>query len=360
MDLQTSSVTKSTQDCASWMQRVHDAQRKRTPEAVASARQKYEQSRQHVQNVRKCKAVKSHALRSKALATESLRQMATSAPEEATRVQERWQSAQLASKARQDRSYAKRSMALAPQALGSVQAEVMSDAEASDEEAAAEVAQLVGASDAGAMMAVAIAPVAPAGFASGIGSTDTVQSLLGELRREPASESECSAKFMLYEGYASEVEQMRSTLFKFYEESGPSCPPVIAAGMRKEIKGIDTAESMGIPDDSRDWFVYHMMRQAERNNTKMASILDGFEKKLEFLASNDQNECPVCLEAFEEDGARAPETLSCCHKVCKDCWEHWSAANHGRPFCPLCRHDEFLGAVAAQAVGGVGGGGDFL
>lgn len=334
------------------MQRVHDAQQKRTPEVVAAARQKYEQARQHVSAVRKCKAVKSHALRSKALATEALGQMAASAPEEAMRVQERWQSAQVVSRARQERSYAKRSQALAPRALGSAQeVEVMSDAEASDEEGAAEVAQLVGASDAHAMMAVATAPVAPAGVASRAGPADTVQTLLAQLRREPASESECYAKFMLYEGYASEVEQMRATLFKFYDESHPTCPPVIAAGMQKEMKSIDTAESMGIPDQSRDWFVYHMMRQAERNNTKMASILDGFEKKLEFLASNDQTECPVCLEDFEVDGSRAPETLSCCHKVCKDCWKHWSAANHGRPFCPLCRHDEFLGAVASRVAG---------
>merc|ERR1712072_1590257 len=103
---------------------------------------------------------------------------------------------------------------------------------------------------------------------------------------------------------------MRSTLFKFYEESRPTVPAVVANDMDKQVKGIDSTEAMGIPDDAREWFVFHMMRQAERNNLHMASILDGFEKKLEFLASNDQNECPVCLEEFADTGAHAPETLS--------------------------------------------------
>ena len=32
---------------------------------------------------------------------------------------------------------------------------------------------------------------------------------------------------MLYEGYASEVENMRNTLFKFHEESCPTLPPTL-------------------------------------------------------------------------------------------------------------------------------------
>merc|ERR1712232_678450 len=85
---------------------------------------------------------------------------------------------------------------------------------------------------------------------------------------------------------------------------------------------------MGIHDDAREWFVFHMMRQAERNNLKMAGILEG----------------------FSAEGEHAPETLGCCHKVCKDCWSSWSSVMGGRPFCPLCRHDEFLGAVAARVT----------
>merc|ERR1719183_2803403 len=132
------------------------------------------------------------------------------------------------------------------------------------------------------------------------GDSSTVQTLLQQLRKEPKDEAECTAKFLLYEGYATEVEEMRSTLFKFYEESRPTVPAAVVTDMDKQVKGIDSTEAMGIPDRAREWFVYHMMRQAERNNLHMATILDGFEKKLEFLASNDQTECPVCLEDFQE------------------------------------------------------------
>merc|ERR1712083_1245148 len=104
---------------------------------------------------------------------------------------------------------------------------------------------------------------------------------------------------------------------KFHEETKPTVPAAIAADMDSQVKGIDSAEAMGIQDDAREWFVFHMMRKAERNNLKMAGILDGFEKKLQFLATNDQRECPVCLEDFQENGPHAAETLGCCHKVCR-------------------------------------------
>jgi len=166
---------------------------------------------------------------------------------------------------------------------------------------------------------------------------------------EPAEEAECAAKFSLYEGYASEVENMRNTLFGFHEESRPSLPPAIITEMDRRVRGIDSEDAMRIPDRSREWFVYHMMRQAERNNAKMAGVLDEFDKKLKFLAQNDQVECPVCLDAFDA-GAKAAETLGCCHKVCRECWTNWAKVMRGRPFCPSCRHEEFIGAVAARAA----------
>jgi len=104
---------------------------------------------------------------------------------------------------------------------------------------------------------------------------------------------------------------------------------------------------MGIPDDSNKWFVYHMMKQAGKNNKSMAAILGDFEKKLDFLAKSEQEECPICLEIFSKD--LPAETLGCCHRVCRDCWAHWSSVMHGHPFCPLCRNDEFLEAVASRA-----------
>jgi len=219
----------------------------------------------------------------------------------------------------------------------------------------AEVANIVGAADVRSMAAVGAegVEVPVTGTRTRQGSeANTVEGLLKQLRREPKDEAECSAKFMLYEGYASEVEQIRGDLFKFHEENGPTLPAAVAADMDKQVRSIDSTEAMGILDGAREWFVYHMMRQAEKNNENMAGILDSFEKKLQFLASNDQAECPICLESFADSGLHAPETLGCCHKVCKDCWANWATMMRGRPFCPLCRNEEFLGAVATRVSAG--------
>merc|ERR1719492_336229 len=70
-----------------------------------------------------------------------------------------------------------------------------------------------------------------------------VEALLIQLRQEPSDEAECAAKFMLYEGYASEVEQMRNTLLKLHEESRPTVPSAVATGMDRDIKGIDSRET---------------------------------------------------------------------------------------------------------------------
>jgi hypothetical protein len=350
-----SSAVKSEQQCSAWVQKVQEVQSKRTPEAYQAARLRQEQARQHEVSYRKCKAAKGHAVRSRALAAECLQQMAAcEAPEEHMAVQSRWNACQMASKRRQETNFRKADDAYT---MGQdAQADVLSDADVEEEQGMAEVAQLMGASDASAMAAMGAEGLAApdarnAGTPRSADNAGTVESLLRQLRKEPENEQECAAKFMLYEGYGSEVEQMRNTLYRFYEESKPNVPEALASDMSKQLKGIDTQEAMGIPDHSREWFVYHMMRQAERNNLKMAGILDGFEKKLEFLAANDQTECPVCLEDFTLSGPHAPETLGCCHKVCKECWESWSTVMHGHPFCPLCRNEEFLGALASQMPG---------
>jgi len=345
--------SKSAEERMQWMRHVHEVQSKRTPEAWEAARQRIELSRQREVSYRKCKAVKGHAVRSRALAAEGLRQMAeSSAPHEHMAVQQRWKSAQEASNRRQELAWSKadeatRSADTGTAALALAPAELLDDAEEEEEQAMEEAAALVGAADMRSMAALGAeglpAPGAPA--ARGGSGGGTVEALLAQLRTEPADEAECAAKFMLYEAIAAG---------RCPKESRPTVPSAVASDMDKQVAGIDSAEAMGIPDDAREWFVYHMMRQAERNNLKMAAILDSFEKKLEFLASNDQAECPVCLESFKDDGPHVPETLSCCHKVCKDCWENWSAVMHGRPFCPLCRHDEFLGAVAARVPGSGG------
>lgn len=280
------------------------------------------------------------------------------APGQHLAIQARFKDAQDKSSSRQAQSWMQADSAMARgKSMKMKKAVVLRKQDDEEEEAMVEAAGMVGASDVRAMasagmegLALAAAP-APAPAAEGGVGANSMQTVLKQLRHEPRDEAECSAKFMLYENYATEVEQMRGTLLKFHEETKPTVPPVIAADMDKQVKGIDSAEAMGIYDEAREWFVFQMMRQAEQNNLKMAGILDGFEKKLEFLTSNDQSECPVCLESFTAEGAHAAETLGCCHKVCKDCWETWTSVTSGRPFCPLCRHDEFLGAVAARVSG---------
>jgi hypothetical protein len=340
-------------ECSEWVQRVHRVQSARTPEAMEEARARFERARQHEVSSRKCRAVKGHAIRSEALAAESLRQMSSSAtPALQMEVQDRWRSAQQVSRTRQVEAYAKAESAIRRNWSGSRSGSrgysVMSDASEEEEEAMAEVAGVVGASDASALAALAlpVGPTADAGKAK-----SAVETLLEQLRVEPADATECTAKFMLYEGYSSEVQEMRETLLKFYAETIPTVPAALANDVTKQVKGIDSTEAMGIPDESREWFVYHMMKQAAKNNQRMAQILDQFERKLQLLASNDQTECPVCLEAFQDNGPQAPETLACCHKVCKECWETWGKVTNGRPFCPLCRHEDFLGFVSTRARG---------
>merc|ERR1712100_594501 len=111
---------------------------------------------------------------------------------------------------------------------------------------------------------------------------------------------------------------MRCSVFELFEGSRAGLPAAVLSSMQHILQGIDSESSMGIPDRAREWFVFHMMKQAAANNRSMGGILDGFEKKLEFLAKSDQAECPVCLEAFVADSPTAPETLACCHKVCKE------------------------------------------
>eukprot|EP00441_Pelagodinium_beii_P042153 CAMPEP_0197641144 /NCGR_PEP_ID=MMETSP1338-20131121/15191_1 /TAXON_ID=43686 ORGANISM="Pelagodinium beii, Strain RCC1491" /NCGR_SAMPLE_ID=MMETSP1338 /ASSEMBLY_ACC=CAM_ASM_000754 /LENGTH=343 /DNA_ID=CAMNT_0043214069 /DNA_START=46 /DNA_END=1074 /DNA_ORIENTATION=- len=335
------SQMKSANECRQWMAHVHEAQMRRTPEGVQAARQRIEAARQYEISSRKCKAAKSHAVRSRALAAEGLRQMscvAASAPEQHMEVQQRWRSAQAASSKRQVSAMAKADLALS----ASSAAAVLTEEEDEEDEAMAEAAELVGGD------ARSMALLGSEGLAAP--RSGAVEELLKQLRQEPGDEAECSAKFMLFEGYSAEVEQMRGTLMKFHEETVAKVPGNVAADMKKQVKSIDSVEAMGIPDDAREWFVYHMMRKAERNNLKMAGILENFEKRLEFLASNDQAECPICLEAFQAQGAHSSETLSCCHKVCKDCWETWSSVTRGRPFCPLCRNEDFLGVITEHKV----------
>eukprot|EP00435_Cladocopium_sp_Y103_P056444 s699_g19.t1 len=328
--------------CMEWARRVHDVQSKRNPHEWEAAKQRIESAREHERQSRKCKAAKNHAIRSRALAAEGLRQMSAMPASEHLAVQTRWKSAQESS----SRFASAQWDAFSREAPAVPEPQLLIDED--EDEAMAEAADLMGAGDVNALTALA-----NDGLQEDVprtaGAGRSIDDLLSQLRKEPANEEECAAKFMLYdawpnlaiclcsrslnrfpplmnpmpEGYAREVEEMRSTLLKFNEETRPSLPATVAADLGNQIRKIDSTEAMGIPDDVREWFVFHMMRKAERNNLSMARILETFEKKLAFLANNDQQECPVCLEKFET-GDKAPETLGCCHKVCKECWESWT------------------------------------
>jgi len=276
--------------------------------------------------MRRCSAVRCHAERSSALSNEGLRQMAACRSSHAfSDAQQRWQSAQEASEQLQQQALDQLSVQTT-HVLRSVERERAS--------CLAQVSALAGARD--TTMVVADAERA------GVSGNAAVEELLQQLRVEPLAEEECAAKFKLYETFLSQVEKTRLNLVEFYEESAPTVPPAVAVFMSTKVKAIDSQESMGIPEDACKWFVYYMMSQASRNNGTMANVLRDFEKKLELLANQAETDCPVCLEPFQVDGDHIAETLGCCHKVCKQCWSHWTRVMNGSAFCPLCRHDEFV------------------
>jgi len=330
--------------CTQWCGRVHQAQTARmTPAQREAHLQRVEQARHYEQNMRRCHAYRCHAERSSALANEGLRQYAACrAPAEFSEAQQRWESAQVTSEGRQAQVLGM----LGSGTSGAVQ--VLQSAQEERAEGLAECVALAGAGN--------VAAVAADAEQAGSGGSDAVLKLLQQLATEPAAAEECTAKFLLYEKYAEQVEQMRNGLFRFYEESLPSVPAAVNTEMTRQIRAVDSTEAMGIADDVREWFVYHMMRKASKNNIAMATTLRDFEKKMELLATLTESDCPVCLEPFAEEGAHVAETLGCCHKVCRECWVHWTRVMHGSPFCPLCRSEAFLGAVAERATmrGGAG------
>merc|ERR1719277_371566 len=99
-------MTASTSRRTKWAQKIEQAQGQRNPEDVKAAMSRIEAARQHEEASRKCKAVKGLVNRSRCLAVEGLKQMSTAAaPEEYMAIQERWQSAQQVSRARQEKKW---------------------------------------------------------------------------------------------------------------------------------------------------------------------------------------------------------------------------------------------------------------
>lgn len=175
---------------------------------------------------------------------------------------------------------------------------------------------------------------------------------LKQLETEPADAASCAAKFELYEGYAKLTEDARAATLELWVTAQQDFDAANAATTKqqieREIAAIDRVANLGIDFDERRWFVHGMTKAACRNQRTLNTVLGGIQTKLELLAS--QSECPVCFDTFGNE--RPSTTLGCAHKVCTECWAHWSSMARGaNPACPLCRHEEFLGAVLAADGG---------
>jgi len=110
--------------------------------------------------------------------------------------------------------------------------------------------------------------------------------------------------------------------------------------VRRDVQRIDVAENMGIFDRSRTWFVHDMMERASKNCELLQTISREINRKLSILANSTQTCCPICLEEFSS--TTPGRILGCCHQVCEPCWGQWTEVRSGHPFCPLCKHDEFV------------------
>lgn len=177
-----------------------------------------------------------------------------------------------------------------------------------------------------------------------------LQQVLLQLEREPQTDDACAAKFQLYEGYATTVSTARrATIDLWIEVQGEFDEhPSVRAAIERDIKSIDREQNLGVPDTGRFWFVHGMVEVASSNSAMIERILASTRTKLELLST--QTECPVCLEPFDNgEQQHGPTTLGCAHKVCHDCWTHWSALKGQHAFCPLCRFDDFLSHVLDEA-----------
>jgi len=317
--------------------------------------------------LRKCKAARSMATRSRALVGETLKQMAQCCEQgDYEAVRARWLEAQAASRERQKRSFATLDAVLAkpvhvaarrsPESSRSNSPSSLASADvlrgsSSDESALNEAARKVGAKDTQTLASMAVA--ADDSSDSDIGAADVAPTSIGawisQLKKEPASESEQACKFMLYEAYSVEVQSMRETLLEAHRDCQSFLDYGTAAAIRKEIARIDNREAMAISND-REWFVYHMMRVAEQNNLNMARTFESTERAIRFEGASEGPECPMCLEGYDSGQAL---TLGCCHQVCNKCWQHWTDVMRSlkkHPFCPVCSQPDFISIVQSEVT----------
>lgn len=171
---------------------------------------------------------------------------------------------------------------------------------------------------------------------------------LRQLQVEPTDDAARAAKFELYEGFAKLTEDARTAVHALWDSAQGDLEAANAtatkAQIEQDLRHVDRRDNLGIDfENSQHWFVHGMCTAAARNQRLLDGVLGSITTKLELLSS--QSECPVCFESF--DSERPSTTLGCAHRVCSECWGHWSAM--GGAVCPLCRHTEFLGQVLRAA-----------
>lgn len=171
-------------------------------------------------------------------------------------------------------------------------------------------------------------------------SENEIDKLLRELRYKPKDDEEATSKFAMYEAYAKTVETTRGGLCEFWAECQESFDKRICASINNDITKLDAHQNMGIAWNERVWWAYEMIKVANQNNLKMISLLQNIQTKLELVARED--DCPICLEPKVEK-----HTLTCCHKVCCECWGEWQLLQGQNAFCPLCKEKDFIQAVLA-------------
>lgn len=181
-----------------------------------------------------------------------------------------------------------------------------------------------------------------------------MSSLLSQLAVEPREEAEMMAKFALFETFLATIVKIREETMAFWSDNCDLFEGASRMAAQQDINKIDSAEAMSIQDDPRKWFVYLMTKKANENCAMIGRTLATLRARLEMISAKedgDLGECPFCLDNMTEMGAERTCVLGCCHRVCKDCWDHWIVVKGPRDvFCPLCRHEEFVADVLSTPV----------
>jgi hypothetical protein len=168
-----------------------------------------------------------------------------------------------------------------------------------------------------------------------------IMTLLQQLAVEPTNDAEMAAKFLLFENFLENVTMIRNETLAFWATNKEQFVGGTRTNSEREIAGIDSHEAMGIIDDPSKWFVYSMTKKANENSAKIGQVLAKLRSRLEVL-SQEIGECPYCLTQMTLGESTV---LSCCHRVCTECWDNWVAIKGDAAFCPLCRHEEFIHEV---------------